>query len=466
MIPVLSWTFYPVLLEVSQSTTLVRHDTAITMATATTSIDHPVLRHLLTLTANMSLCLEADAMCIKSCLGTTKGGARCRKQPVSRGKANTFLDDICDMEAWPDTSDFTISIEQFLKDACCATHIKEVLLKDFSAWKTNVLPTIRSIASAPISGVRDGDPAERPKATGAARRKSGNSKREEDASIRSIIAQIIALDLTATVTVVQGKRRVSVPPGTAEIDGLGFGVLNRKGSFRDNSQIFRSMHAPLTHKEQNDGIVYVWRHVGKGDHFKIGFTGTTAIKRLQTHKCLKRNKDIEVIYESPDGPFFAAERAEHLAQSFLGSQNLRIISCDMCGGGHKEWFRAREDAVLDAVISMERFVRFPAYEATADGEWKLSDAAFEAIKDMGRLDLTKFDAALTKSDAVPIVTEEEVDPDNEVDYQYSLDHESISGRSTEPRLSREPRMSRSTVAEMTEMVEAMSIKTASKRRIG
>lgn len=88
----------------------------------------------------------------------------------------------------------------------------------------------------------------------------------------------------------------------------------------------------------------------------------------------------------------------------------------MCGGGYKEWFWVCEDVVFDVVIFMEWFVWFFVYEVIVDGEWKFFDVVFEVIKDMGCLDLIKFDVVLIKSDVVFIVMEEEVDLDNEVDY--------------------------------------------------
>ncbi|KAF6832019.1 hypothetical protein CPLU01_06401 [Colletotrichum plurivorum] len=169
----------------------------------------------------------------------------------------------------------------------------------------------------------------------------------------------------------------STPDGSEKINGLGWASLQRKGSVRDNSPIFTEMHAALSPMQQEYGILYVLEHDTQEGLFKIGWTRMTAEKRLnQANNCFKHNST--PIYETRDGPFFAALKAEKLTQLALRRHNIRISVCEKCGGGHKEWFKASRDSVLETVQAMERFVKLPAYELV-DGLWKLSGPVYDNV---------------------------------------------------------------------------------------
>ncbi|CAH0031061.1 unnamed protein product [Clonostachys rhizophaga] len=163
----------------------------------------------------------------------------------------------------------------------------------------------------------------------------------------------------------------------------GFGTvsqLQRKGTLRSPAPFLEEIYRYLQPSEQEEGIVYVLKHISERNLFKIGYTRYNSEKRRKMGK--KCNADnSETIYESPQGHFFAAKKAEKLAQVFLREHHLKVEKCETCGGGHKEWFCASERDVLQAVETMEAFVRLPGYsECPETKKWKISIEGYEKMK--------------------------------------------------------------------------------------
>ena len=407
---------------------LIIYVTVLIMATTQTPAGHPVLKHLLGIHGTMEHCLKPNTLALGSCLGLTVSSKRCGNPPPGRNDANAFLDDVRGMETWPNTDNFIARIEEFIKDAYCRHHVGKIV-NAFVVWKAKTMPTIGSPAdtTATVGGGNEGVHGISAGNTHVeANHEAGVSQRVEDVSIEPVVSQFTAMSVSTTTHTVTSRDLSVSHIEASRIRGLGMAELARKGSVRDGSKIFSEMHKPLTPIQQKEGIVYVLRNTAKNNLFKIGFSTTTAEDRLnQNGNCLKTNADVEILYETHGGPFFAAHKAERLAQTVLKNHNLLIKKCDKCEGGHKEWFQAPEKVVMNAVQSMEGFVRLPAYVEAADGDWKLSDAGFKVVKAMCHLDLVKLEVFLAESNSSTIKEENEV-------FTSQVQRETVVATSEEP----------------------------------
>ncbi|KAJ9218705.1 hypothetical protein DTO169C6_8938 [Paecilomyces variotii] len=181
------------------------------------------------------------------------------------------------------------------------------------------------------------------------------------------------------------------------ITGIGLASLQRKGTLRDTSPVLKEIYKYLTGEEQKEGIVYVLEHVEIKGLFKVGCTRETAAKRHhQPGNCYGTNT--KVIHETTDGPFVGAQKAKRLAQAILRHHKLQVIKCEQCGKGHKEWFWAQREVVLDTVKIVERFVQLPAY-TLQDGRMKLSPVAEERMEKMCNFSLQRLEDLTAAWDA-------------------------------------------------------------------
>ncbi|EEY22012.1 predicted protein [Verticillium alfalfae VaMs.102] len=154
--------------------------------------------------------------------------------------------------------------------------------------------------------------------------------------------------------------------------------LRHKSAVRDPPPFLAEMYKCLTKTQETEGIVYVLAHTEDPALFKIGYTGSSAEKRLaQSNGCYKANT--QIIHETHGGPFFAARKAEKLARLALRHENLVVTACPECGKRHMEWFRTPRETVIETVESMERLVQLPAYERVDGNVWRLSQAVHDAM---------------------------------------------------------------------------------------
>lgn len=159
------------------------------------------------------------------------------------------------------------------------------------------------------------------------------------------------------------------------IEGLGITGLQRNGSLRDHSPVFRVINSHPTHDKMKEGVVYILEHKENPSLFKIGWSSKSAEERLrQPNNCYGINT--KIIYETKR--FCGAPQAEKIAQVILRHANIRVLECDHCKGGHREWFAAQRETVCETVMHVEEFVQIPAY-TLQDGEYKLSPEAYDRV---------------------------------------------------------------------------------------
>ncbi|KAL7806377.1 hypothetical protein V8C44DRAFT_339042 [Trichoderma aethiopicum] len=163
------------------------------------------------------------------------------------------------------------------------------------------------------------------------------------------------------------------------IDFTGIGLCRRRGSFiQKNSPLRLAILGCISNRSMLEGVVYVLKHIHRPNFFKVGFTTTDARDRLKKNPCFRRHA--EIIYESRVR-FLGAERAEMIIHKELESCNILLKECIKCRKGHREWFDAPVDEILDTIRKIELFVRLPAY-ALHDGEWGPSELAYEVFRHM------------------------------------------------------------------------------------
>ncbi|KAI8725278.1 hypothetical protein NCS52_00098500 [Fusarium sp. LHS14.1] len=212
---------------------------------------------------------------------------------------------------------------------------------------------------------------------------------------------VVVVEPVSTVAIAVREETSTTKTGEKEttqdvrVVGLGLiSTLQRKGSLRDDSPVIRELHQHLTPQQLEEGIVYVLEHTRTPSLFKIGWTRTSVYERLgQPGNCY--GKETKVLYETNLGRFAGAAKAERLVQVILRHQNIDVVECEQCGGGHKEWFRSSKDEVLRTVKLMEYFVQLPAYEM-CEGEMKLSREANAVVKAMCSFSTARLESLMAR----------------------------------------------------------------------
>ena len=371
------------------------------MFTSQLLADHAVLKYILLALQAMNPSLDPHSTSFDYCPAITTSKTRCKRARSSRQQSDAaaFVTDVQGFDDWPTADNFPTRIDCFFKDVYCYQHFEKARDELFAIRKRGVELAIASSVHEAADGA-DSEPRGSMSLAGDVTietQETVTSEPGEGAEMGRIAEQLTTLSVSAT-TQADTSCDPNTPPKIFKIRGLGMASIVRKGSVRDGSKVTQEMYKHLLDREQEYGIVYVLKNTQSDDLFKIGYTKQTAAKRLaQPGNCLKANSDVDIVYES-SCPFFAAQKAEKLAQTVLKNHNLCIKKCDVCEGGHKEWFQASEDVVLGAVKAMEHFVRFPAYEQSENGKWKLTDTVDQAIQDLCRLDLQKLVGSLSKPD--------------------------------------------------------------------
>lgn len=334
------------------------------------------------------------------CSGRTKSFLRCNSHTSGKNEvtASSLYMQLCQEELSPESEQCLGLLEKLIGISHCRHHRIDAVaaLEKWKKTNSTPLPADKAPAVNDVQAMDDDKPPSLCVITQVADTVLSKSDTADDTASKVMVTahvhvEEIADDISTTTISVSSEEdtpekeqttekhfdTASTPDGSEKINGLGWASLQRKGSIRDNSPIFTEMHAALSPMQQEYGILYVLEHDTQEGLFKIGWTRMTAEKRLnQANNCFKHNST--PIYETRDGPFFAALKAEKLTQLALRQHNIRISVCEKCGGGHKEWFKASRDSVLETVQAMETFVKLPAYELV-DGQWKLSGPAYDNV---------------------------------------------------------------------------------------
>lgn len=178
------------------------------------------------------------------------------------------------------------------------------------------------------------------------------------------------------------------------VDEPGINSLQRNGSLRDHSSVFQVISSHPTADEMREGVVYILEHKDNPSLFKIGWSSKGAEGGLkQAANCYGTNE--KVIYETQR--FDGAPHAEKLVQVILRHVNIRVLPCEKCKGGHREWFSAQKETVRQTVMQAEEFIQMPAY-TLQDGEYKLSPEAYSrVVKQMCDFSIVKMGALMHRN---------------------------------------------------------------------
>ncbi|KAL0943529.1 uncharacterized protein CTRU02_201416 [Colletotrichum truncatum] len=225
-------------------------------------------------------------------------------------------------------------------------------------------------------------------------------KHDGNSHVETIVDGISTMDLTSTNQTNHTSQISEVRNNSPEyIFRLGLASLKRSNSLRNDSPIFTEIYKPLTQTQKKDGILYVVELDAEKGWYKIGWT-TKTIDGL-SHKC-SLESNAKVVYKSPGGPFFAADKAKKLALAALHDNKIHISPCDDCGSRHREWIGATRERVIETVKSMETFVQLPAYKPMDGDNWKLSETAAELVGRMCRFSLSELESATTITETPPL----------------------------------------------------------------
>ncbi|CAI6090753.1 unnamed protein product [Clonostachys chloroleuca] len=398
------------------------------------SPEKPMLQELVAILGVPTLLEEIDDCQFISCLAMTKQGSRCGniKNPKDQEQSMGLWNEFSLMKECILTEGLHEKIQSFIRSANCHRHNSDdsVAMKGLKTWLNKAVVT--NSATSEESSSPDLSSASLSQDTTTITVESDESDINE-ATIESdanepfqikstvddkattcieveAVAEVLSsmavtdkeVKATAVVTTITDKmskaaavvtttttsdtgthetQRITAEGFPTHIDGFGtVSQLQRKGTLRSPAPFLEEIFGYLKPSEQEEGIVYVLKHISERNLFKIGYTRYNSEKRRKMGK--KCNVDnSETIYESPQGHFFAARKAEKLAQVCLRQHNLKVEECDTCGGGHKDWFGASERDVLQAVETMEAFVRLPGYsECPQTKNWKISIEGYEKMK--------------------------------------------------------------------------------------
>ncbi|WQF86946.1 hypothetical protein CDEST_11960 [Colletotrichum destructivum] len=203
-----------------------------------------------------------------------------------------------------------------------------------------------------------------------------------------------------------------------QMTGLGLVTPRRKKSIQDDCRVLNEIYKDLTAKQKELGVVYVLNHVKHDGLYKIGWTEKTVKERLkQSGNCCKFNTT--TVYESPGERFLGAAKVEKLVHEMLRFHNVKVSECAYCAKGHREWFKAPKEMILNHIKVMECFVKLPAYTSENGERWKLSGPAYDIVRRITNITPAMIQMAMagiedlvqTKSETVTEVTKISVSPD-------------------------------------------------------
>ncbi|CAG9988057.1 unnamed protein product [Clonostachys byssicola] len=398
------------------------------------SPEKPMLQELAAILGVPTLLEHIDDCQFTTCLAETKRGLRCgrRRNHDDREQSMASWNEFSLMKECVLTEGLQGKIQSFIYSSFCHIHSSDdsVAMKGFKAWiksygeekpvlansvsseassspslssaslsqdttttttTTTTIEsdinetTIESDAKKPvqIGNTFDDEETTRAEVEAVTEVFSEMTVTDKEVKATAVVTSIIdkGIKAAAVVTTITESDTGAPEINTTHIDGLGtISQLQRKGTLRSPAPFLEEVYRYLDKSEKEEGIVYVLKHISERNLFKIGYTKFNSKKRQKMGK--KCNIDnSETIYESPQGHFFAARKAERLAQVLLRQHNLKVEQCEKCGGGHNEWFCATESHVLQAVEMMEAFVRLPGYaECPKTKEWKISMEGYKKMK--------------------------------------------------------------------------------------
>ena len=378
------------------------------------------------------------------CRGLAKStDKRCRiAKGTNEHRASELLAEFKLMREFPNSTDIYDDIEEFLEVTHCHIHEKNVL--PIFHHRKGLLQSLRaSPASDSTVSEHEFDcifssylsedlstPASSPRSEILIQELVTSTKSDEiseeniDQNIAKGAAEDNAQDMNETVTetvteaisvtttefVIEAVSEPAVSPeveraekdekivhqqedSDLELIGLGLNSFERKGSLRNTSPVIKEVYKSLRPEQQCEGLVYILEHTSGALH--IGYS-TSSSKGGVDQACERYATGTEVVYIT-SAPFYAAAKAQRLAQVILQHQDLIVRDCQQCGGAHNDWFKASSDAVRETVVGMENFVQMPAY-SLQDGEMKLSPAGKTVIEAMHGFSMARLEGIMATQD--------------------------------------------------------------------
>ncbi|CAH0050450.1 unnamed protein product [Clonostachys solani] len=425
--------------------------------------EKPMLQELVAILGVPTLLEDIDDCQFITCLATNTKDFRCGnlRKKTDQKKSIALWNEFSLMKECVLTDELQEKIQSFIRSSNCHHHNSDNsnAMKGFKAWvisRGKDKPVLAKSLSSEESSSPDLSSASLSQDTTTitiesdineatiesdvkepVQTKNTSDDKEEVAAVTEVLSAMTVTDkefkATAVVTTITNEaiKAAAVVTtitksdtgahdevGPTHIDGFGtVSQLQRKDSLRSPAPLFEEIYRYLKKSQQEEGIVYILKHTSDRNLFKIGYTKYDSEKRRKMGK--KCNVDnSETIYESPQGHFFAARKAEKLAQVLLRQHNLKVEKCKKCGGGHREWFLASERDVLQAVETMEAFVRLPGYAKCPETkQWKISIEGYEKMKLLGGASPRRI-GALLREEQVKTASKDPSDPTEKISSEH------------------------------------------------
>lgn len=374
---------------------------------------NPVFNELATILQSCDYCPNPADWEFTKCPAKVDNARQCRKD-LSRTKtpkAKELWGQFQLMKEFPETDEFFDQLVEFLTNSHCHPHYKKAVAA-FNEWReihaTNfpLSPdqpaTISDIHSPKFHGMSATTQRKESLITESTRTESSSGKKfEVHTRVETVTSSISTIKLDDPC---QTSTTDNYGDGDAakvdHVNEIGLENVHQKGLLFDHFPVFHEIDKPLTSVQMEKGVIYVLEHETKKGMFKMGCTReTTKETPKQAGDCYAFPSN--PIHVTSGGPFFAASKAEKLAQTVLKYHNIAFKECTQCGGAHMDWFDAPREMVLATVKAMENFILLPAYELRDDKVWGLSFAAREAIKNMWESSLPQ-PKSTTDADSIPI----------------------------------------------------------------
>ncbi|MCJ1248211.1 hypothetical protein MMC30_005428 [Trapelia coarctata] len=316
------------------------------------------------------------------CLATAKTKAtRCQiaVRATSKQRILTSLDALSEQKVGSDSRGWAEELAAFVDLTFCGRHHRSQTLTSVDEWKRENLKMKDSGISPTVSKKRV--PASTPVKSEEVSASWGELKLEPSQRKKDVKIERSPEKLTSP------HQHGIPPPWTFRYD-LRPSIRNMKryapeltcyhsyhchhsspsSTASGDRRISQTMNKALGVKALKSGFLYVYRHAGEKDFFKIGYSTIGVNHRMRQWEKQCGHK-IEVVYPSNDTEKLAishVQRVEALVHVEMGDYRYREEDCEGCGKNHVEWFKVGEEHIRAVIEKWVDWIKEEPYEEKND----------------------------------------------------------------------------------------------------
>lgn len=291
------------------------------------------------------------------CLATAKTTfARCRIPVRAQNKQLILrsLDTLSELKVISDSKIWAEELAAFVDLTFCGRHHRRQAQASIEAWKEKTL----SVSQRATSAASSNSPVKSKRSPGSYRelplipsqRKTGvkneiNTARCTSPHPRDMLPPwSLHYDLRPTSARIRNMKKYAAEPR--------YYHTSPSTIISVDLCLSQTMNKPLGVTALKSGFLYVYRHRGEANFFKIGYTTVGVAHRIKQWEKQCGHK-AEVVYPSTEVeefPIRNVQRIEQLIHAELKACRYREEGCQGCGKNHIEWFKVGEQH-LRAVIA-------------------------------------------------------------------------------------------------------------------